>query len=1022
MDAHRAMPIALLACLLGASLLATPPTRAGSPTSWQLDVVAGVLDDATRPMLARNGAQAAVIWIGGVTEDVGFALRQEDGAWDAVTNDVTGIGQNFGVANLYGLGGTRWAVMAYDDETGDPDQDQDVELWITQNNGQTWTKTHQWSSGERGFDLYALAPASGTLSNTLYAIIPEGDAATSKQYFRKSTDLGATWSAGINLGDDAGGPQSTGTQLVFAVGIAGGIDRPAHSAIYAESNTLLWALLTGYEGSTTSNKAVRVYLLKSEDGGGFWQTPGTGSTLLEQSSINSACTPYQGSYADLVGVGTPLAVFADCMDTVNRLVEVRKAGDATAYFVPSGVSSAPPGGYNGPNGFMVGADETSSGESLAMVVAGSTPKIYYRGSDSSTYGGAGSSVLDLPSNTVGQHLIIADGDALVAYRNSNEGGRLEIKSAEVTGIAAPVAVPADSVAVPGLSGFAMDERGFTGIVRYTSGGVTHVRTLNGAQLTLSPATDNTYCTRSDGVMAFYSAEADGRTYVAYLTCYAQDSSDVTSVRIRGADLGEPFLPDHCDDNFIQVFCTDEISAGQLASPDDEVRHIRSLHQFPIDYSRYGSDLSFNELVRMAWAFTTFDGKAGLVSYTHREDGFLDAGDDKSQVTTVTIDVSGGPVDYSCTTSNLRTGDDYFYAGAQASDVKGFKVYYKPENTNTGAGTLEVQLVGIGVGGSDTRSPRGIGCGNNIVVVAKNDGEILAINVTSGARRSILKDPAHVIVSNALAVEPTGQTAAWIRDGKIQLYDLRNWRFIDNLTAPTGSVNSLVLTYYSKDLYVALMDRVERYATGVLFGSDDFTPNPSADTDNDGVVNSEDPDLDGDGICNSGGPLPKRTRGAEDGCQPGPNGLDPDVDGDGLCNADADRPAGTVGAIYGCKAGDTDDDDDAVPDDADEAPGGAGPGPGGCVNCSGTGPKTDYAFGLSKEAAFGWGLLIVAILAGAGYIFAGPAPMVVGGLATLGIIAAVAFRFWSPWVLVALGGATGVIGFTSMLAKRVGGKT
>lgn len=965
MAAPRAIALAFLLLVL------LPPAQAQPPANgdWRMQIVAGQGgEDHDYISIAGTTGKIGVAFHRATSNDVGFALGDVEHGWTIQTLDIQSSDTTIVLPHLAKIDDATWVISAIAGGL--------VKVYKSTNAGATWTV-----KDTVGTSVSGLAMGSDG-AHLAMSFVSSGPASA----IRVSTDAGETWKTTLT-----GTSSSPGFVLVRG---------PA---------------VTWYSSSGTSTSPQDVKSRSSDDDN-YWTT----SQEVVESSSKSASNLVA---AAATGNFLALHCFTSCSVTPQYDLSYFYASgsDYVATTLDSNIDAAISGGSANP------LASTPDGQVfiLAQKTSGAAPLLYHAASRTAVPTALTTS---LPDGD-GTAAITAGNDRVyVALSNGTYSGRLEVWSAPLPQTA-PVAVPSDTVAISGLNSFAMDERGFAGIVRYNVGADSYVRTLNGAQLTLSPTTENTFCSRSEGIMAFYSAEADGRTYVAYTDCYhstGYDPDNVAEIRIRGADMGTPFRPDHCkrDDGGFEWYCVADISAGELASPDDDVRHLRSLHQFPIDYTQHAIDGELTGVVRMAWAFTTMDGKAGLVSYTHRQTGRFSLGDDKSQVTTEVIDVSGGPVDYSCTTTNLRNHEDYFYAGAQASDVKGFKVYYKPEDTNLGEGTLEVQLNGMGVGGSATRSPRGIGCGNNFVVIAKNDGEILAINVTSGHRQTILKDPVNVIANNAIAVDPTGQTAAWIRAGKIQLFDLRTWRFVDNLTAPTGSVTNLWLTYYSKDLYVGLYNvGVQRYETGVLFGSDNFTANPSADTDNDGVINSEDPDLDGDGICNAGGPLPKHTRGAENGCQPGPNGVDPDVDGDGLCNGPADLPSGTVGAIYGCRGGDSDDDDDAVPDDRDEAPAGAGPDAGGCVNCSGTGhTPTEHPFGLSDEAAFGWGLLIIVVLAGLGYAFAGPAPMVVGGLATLGMIADVAFRFWSPWTLVALGGATGVIGFSAALSKRVGGKT
>lgn len=96
------------------------------------------------------------------------------------------------------------------------------------------------------------------------------------------------------------------------------------------------------------------------------------------------------------------------------------------------------------------------------------------------------------------------------------------------------------------------------------------------------------------------------------------------------------------------------------------------------------------------------------------------------------------------------------------------------------------------------------------------------------------------------------------------------------------------------------------------------------------------------------------------------------------------------------------------------------GPGSAGSTTGAkGPVSRIIAGWSSTTRFVVGLVLVAIFSGIAYRLAGPAPMIVGGAATLGLCAAVVvvgFPLWIPVTIAAGGLGT----FAAMIAKRVGG--
>lgn len=561
--------------------------------------------------------------------------------------------------------------------------------------------------------------------------------------------------------------------------------------------------------------------------------------------------------------------------------------------------------------------------------------------------------------------------------------------------------------VTGIVGFDVDDNGGTVVLRTAAGN--DVRTLVGATLVDSSPIVDTNCGNTEGVMAQRSISRS-EDIIGYLHCTTPN--DVSQVRIRASDLTRLDLPGYCNDD-----CEQDVDDEDTAEPEDDLYELRGMAGFPFDYSAH--DTSGTNSIYLSWGFSTDDGRIGVNTITYnnvdRETSFAPM---------KKLMHSGQPVDQLCTARDDNKRQDYIYGMQSNGQVSGFTVSYQKVTSNPNS---IIPLMTNVFGGIQTARPSAIACAQDRVFVLLYDGSAAIYRPNSPDLWKVSNGSAST-VSRAATMSPDGSYGAYIADGLVRFFRVIDGSPIGSISAPPLNASErfvgMELTKLGQALFIATTNNVYRYDTAELVGTDGVRPCDGCNRDNDPVPDERDPDIDGDGLLNN---------------------EDPDIDGDGRCNAGTGaKPAGTEGASGGCSAVESDDptaddDGDGIANSADTSPHGPGGSlpPGSHVPCGvpnfpacgsdGTNnPTSDSGSGVarifnrfSESTQFLIGLVIVGIVAGIAYYLAGPAPMVVGGAATLGICAAVALGLFGIWVPITIG-ASGIAAFAAAMAKKVGG--
>ncbi|HUR61575.1 MAG TPA: hypothetical protein VM286_04345 [Candidatus Thermoplasmatota archaeon] len=669
--------------LLGSTVVFLQPLATGQGTqSWSAVTIPTGGNSVTDLYTATRAGtdEIGLAYLGGGSGKILFDyLATGNGAWVLKSSNVcSACGAASEPRGLVALDNHRWAMLVVDPVAGT------YKTMRSTDEGATWTQVNANLGGANNglgshFQMQYLGGDNLALLESQAGVV-----------LRHSYDAGTTWPTGAPdsyaLNDNQGGSSAQSATASTPVAYASFYVNPVN---VAEQSVLLYA-------STAAN----LYLLSAVDGGSFWTTPYTtngGSTLRSADAVTTSCP---NAYSQGVGLsaGHWMAMRANSANS-NRWyacvdnVPYPSTTESTTYNAPlSGVGMYPIQS-NGVQTLFAISDAANSRLHVYYKTTGTATEVY-----TSPTGSGVTNQFNLRMGATYTHAI---------YPDNNLGGQLRDARAEYFPPTTATTGSVPPITIAGITGMRVDPTGNTLIIRQNE----NVRTYAAGTLAALGVSD-TYCNiRLGGI-------ASAASHVLYLACDPDDADVVQSFNIRSPSLGTPTQPSVCNG---AGFCLTEIpdaagiASGALAGNHDGDIHLASFEHFPITYSNYQDGFLDDDAVWMAFAFTTLEGKVGVVTYVMNNDGT-----DKSDAATYSI--AGQAPDQMCLVRDTRgttAGNSYLYASSTSSNVRGFRVDFANGHSATNEHSMIPTLASVFAGTQATAGARGIACGEGKFAILGN---------------------------------------------------------------------------------------------------------------------------------------------------------------------------------------------------------------------------------------------------------------------------------------------------------------
>lgn len=298
------------------------------------------------------------------------------------------------------------------------------------------------------------------------------------------------------------------------------------------------------------------------------------------------------------------------------------------------------------------------------------------------------------------------------------------------------------VTINGLSGFDVDRTGNVIIARLNNG--SHIRTYSGTDLSASPIGNvQTSCEAPgarDRVLA-HNGEFGG--YVAYIVCNVANDTDPTEIHIRN-ELGADASFANCD------FCPSDIELdGFSIAGGDRLLTLGEIVEFPMDFTRTRNVLAGEQHV-FAWAWSSSnEGSIGV-------DVFTTGPGNGHQYSTQAGYATGEP-EQICAWERPTDGRQFIVGVDLATTTRIWEFVPEYSNVRTRQeGTIQQRTV-LNL---NVANARGVGCGNDRVLVLRNN-DLTAIEASTGVQEWRLEwEPALIPSARSVALSDDGNWFAY----------------------------------------------------------------------------------------------------------------------------------------------------------------------------------------------------------------------------------------------------------------------